>query len=1175
MLKTFDYYRQVEDPDIYLCNPDRKAIAVIQATDRNLVLRFNDLSEFTCVVDESLNNSMSSANQTVYEKVCTKRLLFIEQIGWFQINSADEIDDGQRKYKSLSCQSVQVKLNNFGITTQERIYRLYNAEDPLDDLVDMNDVGAVPSVIGQLYQQLGINVNPSLSEYTPEVDYGQWTIIYVSPDLGNVFRTLKEETTYGYDFIKNTIADAYDVVFEFDFLHHSIKVKKITEITKKTNIYLSFDNIVNELNVTEESDDIVTVLSCNGSNIDITSVNPIGTNYLVNFDYYMKEVSVGDNKQYPWMSKELIDAINEWKATFESNKENYTKNVALLESYWKEKTQIAERIQFANLKWRDMQTAQDQYSTENSDGIIMAESVKAEENSLKKNTLFFNDTFVDTKIIRGYKSAPTRTRGDDGKYVFSFPTESDSKYGAISSMMDGYVPSENKSAGQPDSTVTASSAYLYYMDGDATSYCKIIVDSEVGVSKNSIGISSKVSADEDGFITLRNTKFRVRLNANAISVYSENGTTPINVDANGIFSYNGSRYQVKLMSNDYVYMYLFYASGFERYTSTEQIVGEDGWLTLWEGKCIALSSEDDSIQAKIDAVSEILQSIEGSTNIQKFIKAQDNSNKLYQEFMHYWIEGEFTNDNISVNDDTTMDETIEMAKQLMASGEIELARVSKPTLSISIDAINFTNLIEFKPFTEQLELGKVITVEKDEGVLYEPALVSLEMSLDDPSSFSLEFSNAMKLKDGIMEYTELVKTSSSTSRNVSANWSNLMSYHNNKKEIEELLNKPLDRTLRAAQKDMISQEFIVDDSGILGRKYTDDSHTGFLPQQVRIINNQLLFTDDAWNTCKLALGKIEYEEGKYAYGLAAEVLVGKLLLGESLKLTNSANTITLDNTGILISKRLEDETLEDVFKATTDGTLYVKGKIYATELELAGAVKIGTGNIDGLNDYAKKVGSYLKTADYQHTAGESYATKGMMIDLTNQFIRAENFCISESGAVYAKDLFNDVSAYDCEITNSISGITYSGCVVPMLRIGYDRIYDGWWITDGSDGLKNGDFTVEFDESTLIEKIGDSSVLSCTFVYNGSDWTFGDSVVALSEYGITIDSQTLASGDWFKIEYIATVRSNLLLYARLVRPSVESSNTKWEYAIYEGTYDELKNYISTYKKYPDSGLFSIG
>lgn len=73
--------------------------------------------------------------------------------------------------------------------------------------------------------------------------------------------------------------------------------------------------------------------------------------------------------------------------------------------------------------------------------------------------------------------------------------------------------------------------------------------------------------------------------------------------------------------------------------------------------------------------------------------------------MHYWIEGESTNDNISVNDDTTMDETIEMAKQLMASGEIELARVAKPTLSISIDAINFTNLIEFKPFTEQLELG--------------------------------------------------------------------------------------------------------------------------------------------------------------------------------------------------------------------------------------------------------------------------------------------------------------------------------------------------------------------------------------------------------------------------------------------------------------------------------------
>lgn len=47
----------------------------------------------------------------------------------------------------------------------------------------------------------------------------------------------------------------------------------------------------------------------------------------------------------------------------------------------------------------------------------------------------------------------------------------------------------------------------------------------------------------------------------------------------------------------------------------------------------------------------------------------------------------------------------------------------------------------------ELELGKIVAVEKDEGVWYYPALLEIEYDLDNTDSFSLRFANALRLDD--------------------------------------------------------------------------------------------------------------------------------------------------------------------------------------------------------------------------------------------------------------------------------------------------------------------------------------------------------------------------------------------------------------------------------------------
>lgn len=1185
MLRSFDYYKQIEDPVMYLCNPDRKYLGVIHATDRNIVLRFNDLCDFTFTVSEPINTAPSGEVMTIYNKVCTKRLVFIEQIGWFQIVSVNETDDGQYRYKEVTCQSHQIVLNNMSITTEERVYALYNPDDPRDELYDYNDDSAIPSVIGQLYQQLGILVNPGVSDATPTSDYGQWTIIYVSPSLTGLYRTLSDGVDFGYDFIKNKVAEAYDVVFEFDFLYHTIKAKKMSEFTTPTSIFLSFDNVVNELNIEENSEEIVTVLSCKGNNLDITTVNPMGTNYLVNFDYYMKELTTpSGEKEYPWMSSELINTIKAWKDFYNTQKDGYAEKVAKLEGLEKDNTGLAEKIQFAGLKIRDLEVIQTQFSTgeydQNKNGLPVVEEVSVGEKSLKDTSQFYSTALADTAVFRGYKTAPNGVADETGRTKFSFEIQTDSLYGTASQMIEAYMPNESDK-------LTTSSAYLYFMDGDDYSYCKLNVDTEVGVSKDEAGVSAKADPNIDRFCTVGDVTFKVRKNSGSVNVYLPDGnggysSTVTTLGDKGQFNYAGKRYRAALSANDYASIYMYYVSGFRRYTMPVEVTKINGWLALWEAQLATLTEEDTSAKTDITALTEELKKISDGDaennikpcNIQKYIRQSENGDELYEEFSHYWVEGEFTNENFALSDNSTMAEAIELSKQLMESGEVELSRVSRPTYAMTVDAINFTNLIEFKSFTDQLALGKTVTVEKTEDELYEPALISMEFSLDDAEMFTLEFSNSANIKDGLATYADLVKSSSSTSRTVSANWSNLMEYNKDKKSIFDLINNPLDRSLRAGQANMFGQEFTVDDTGVLGRKYSDSSRVGFLPQQLRIANNQILFTDDAWESCKMALGLIEYEAGKSAYGIAAEVLVGKLLLGENLILSNSSNTIKLDENGITIKEKVTDaETGEEkevtTFQADSTGSVKIRGDVYANSLTLAESIKVGTGHIDGIEDYAKKQGSYMQTDDFEEDESSDYAKTGMKVDLDNKYIKAPNFALTNAGTLLAKDLYNDVTAYEPTIKYSMSETTYKGCLVPLMRVGYKQSIDAQWgFTDGSEtviaAISGG--KVSFDSTTFNAKVEGVHV-SFKFIYANSTWTVNGTAVTIADYGIAFDNVTFVENDWFTIDYYTSIPSEMTMYAKLIKSLAAGESDTWAFGLFNGSFSDLKTYVDTNQKYP--------
>lgn len=956
MISSYDYYKQIESPNMYLCNPDRRFICALNGDNRHLVLRFNDLSELTFTVPKLKDT------ETYYNLIESKRLIFIEKIGWFQIVDVSETTEGDSSSKDVTAQSHQYSFKDRGFVTEERLYMFYNPNDPLDEKYDSSNALAIPSVVGQLYQQLGVKVLLNNADTEPTEDKGDWTIIHIDPILkfhsksygemyvaaehiDNVCRGFEaKDDLNGYDFMINQVEKAFEVIFEFDILRHTIKVKTLDDITKPTNIYLAFDNLVTSLNIKESAEDIVTVMSCNGSDIDIRTVNPMGTNYIANFNYYKKRKSDDGKIDYPWMSKELIAALDAWEVEFEKwqhdddertgHTKSYSTLVKELQELYMQKTQADADIQYANLKLTDMQVARDQYingddKTLEGEGYVTAETVNVDGKSLLPASNFYGTNFTDIVTITGHTTGAKPTKGEDGRYTFSFDDAGVS--GTPKTLIQNFIDSK----GDEDNATVA----WYFMDGDNRSYCKLSVASEVGVVKDEDG-----NISTSGTVEVRGVTMRVVNTNSTFAITFPDGTSTSASQSNSYFIYDGARYRILASADGIVSVYAFYVSGFDRYTTYAETVGDSGWCSIWENHINrTLTPISNNLQNDIEVIEGEMTYINTQCNIQQFIKRRGQ--ELYDELSNYWIEGDYSNGNIATYDTTTMSERIDLAKELMEAGKVDLAKCSQPQFEMTIDAINFIKMYEFRQFTNELVLGRIITIEKCEGVCFRPALMTIEYDLDVSDSFSMTFSNASKPGDTAMTFADLIKESSSTSRAVSANWSNLTDYTRNKEQITRLIEAPLDRSLRAMRDGFASQAFIIDEDGILGRKYDkefDGANGTFSPEQVRIINNTIIFTNDNWETASTALGKVTLPDGSKAYGLVAEAIIGELILGETVIIGTQSERVKIDNSGILI----KNDDGDVVFEADANGNINLIG-VHAIDGEFSGTIKAERGEIGG------------------------------------------------------------------------------------------------------------------------------------------------------------------------------------------------------------------------------------
>ena len=180
-----------------------------------------------------------------------------------------------------------------------------------------------------------------------------------------------------------------------------------------------------------------------------------------------------------------------------------------------------------------------------------------------------------------------------------------------------------------------------------------------------------------------------------------------------------------------------------------------------------------------------------------------------------------------------------------------------------------------------------------------------------------------------------------------------------------------------------SNEVTVTQSGILCRRMDDEGFYG--DKQFRVTGNIMAFTDDSWQTVKLAVGETTLynpitEKYEKKYGVLAPALVGELIAGGALHIGNENGSVQITGSGIKITK----------------------GEITWGKGE-DGVAAPAIADIEGLSGYLEqldgRIQTYSQKDDPKKTAGIGWADEDNANHLGDVWMNTENGIVY----VYTKD----------------------------------------------------------------------------------------------------------------------------------------------------------------------------
>lgn len=286
--------------EVALCRANKETIAYIP---NNMVISLkrvvDDIDEIKLEIPYQVLDRFEhkKVKNYIYDEIKPERLLRVNEREYFVIKTVKE-SVGNKTVKEVTALSLEHKLSKRTIVLEDTVMQLYS--EPSNSNDDML------GIFNLLKEETGWNIGYIDAEVQFEIIEG------TKKAKSRWFESINESW---YTFLRDTVSTSFDCLIQFNTLNKTVNIFKNTHVGDDRGLYLTEDNYIKSLAITDTTNEIVTRLTCIGKEeMGIHSVNITGQGYIDNFSYFIEN---GD------ISEKLVTALNKYDVVVKKLNSNW------------------------------------------------------------------------------------------------------------------------------------------------------------------------------------------------------------------------------------------------------------------------------------------------------------------------------------------------------------------------------------------------------------------------------------------------------------------------------------------------------------------------------------------------------------------------------------------------------------------------------------------------------------------------------------------------------------------------------------------------------------------------------------------------------------------------------------------------------------------------------------